>query len=164
MDPMSRRLAILSLLAILAAGCRSVSLSSPQFGPGTESLLEAQQRITSAITSRNQSELDAMLASEYSFHFIDHQMLGTMQPMPTVPRGKWAVKLLQETGAMPLQFTIVDARDHREMGVVVSHYEWGGNRSGQSFAYEGYVTDIWIRRDGKWKLLVSYAQLLPPWM
>ncbi|HSP26779.1 MAG TPA: nuclear transport factor 2 family protein, partial [Saliniramus sp.] len=161
---MRRRLAIISLLALVAAGCRSVSVPSPQFGPGTESLLEAQGRFTAAITSRNQGEIDALLASEYSFHFIDHQMQGTMQPMPTVPRGKWAVKLLQETGAMPLQFTIVDARIHREVGVVASHYEWGGNRGGQSFSYEGYVTDIWIQRDGKWRLLVSYAQLLPPWM
>jgi hypothetical protein len=47
----------------------------------------------------------------------------------------------------------VDVRIYRDLGVVVSYYKWG--------QYEGYMTDVWIRRARRWQLLVSSADVLP---
>lgn len=62
----------------------------------------------------------------------------------------------------PLEWSLVDSRVIGTVGIVVSHYKWQGNYAGAAFAYEGYMTDIWVRHHGQWLIVSSTADLLPP--
>jgi hypothetical protein len=57
---------------------------------------------------------------------------------------------------------MVDARIIGDVGVVVSHYQWSGSYRSKSFNREGHLTDEWVRRRGRWQVLLSSATLIDP--
>jgi hypothetical protein len=132
------------------------------FSAGTEELVAKSKELNRAFTARDAKAAEALLAPEYTLHFIDKNMRGSIAPAPNAPRGKWLADLFSRLSNGPLEWNLVDARVYGNLGVVVTYYRWSGTRDGRHFAYEGYITDVWIRRSNRWQVLESHADLLPP--
>jgi hypothetical protein len=136
-----RRLAL--AFVVLAIGCRTAK-PVEGFGPGTEPVMARARALDQAFLENDQRALDDLLAPEYTFHFIDHDMTARAN----APRDRKAA-------GPPMSSSPIDVRVYGRLAVVVSHYTW--------LNYEGHVTDIWLRRHRKWQLVSSAADLLPPY-
>ena len=148
--------------AILLAACTRTPVPLvTTFGAGTEPLVAAARELNLAFAHRDVRKIERLLAPEYSFHYTDHQSRGSLQATPNAPRGRWIEKIFDQLTNGPLQSSIVDARVHRDLGLTITHYQWSGAWNGTAFQYEGYITDNWIHRGGKWQLLSSSANLMP---
>lgn len=150
-----------ALALLLAPGCRTAPPPVSQFGAGTEELVKRQNEFNQAFSLRDAAKLESLMAPEYTFHFYMQDVTGSARPAPNAPRGKWSGDLFARLSNGPLEWSLVDARIHGGLGFVVSHYRWMGAFDGRSFLYQGYITDVWIRRSGTWKILESSASLLP---
>ena len=149
--------------ALLLFGACS-STSQPKidgFGPGTEQLLEHAREINQAFAVRDAKAIEALLAPEYTFHFVDRTVNGTLRAVPNAPRGRWIDSVFSKLSNGPMQSSIVDVRVYGDIGIVINYYKWSGAWSGQPFQFEGHITDVWVRRGRKWQLLVSTSTLAP---
>ena len=124
-----------AIALILLAACTSAPRVEP-FGPGTQEVVERAHALDRAFLENNQKALDDLLAPEYQFHFIDHDMSAA----PNAPRSRGAA-------GPPMSSSILDVRTYGPFAIVISHYTWA--------RYEGNLTDVWIRRERKWQLLSS---------
>lgn len=149
------------VLLLLAAGCRTAAPPVSPFGAGTEEIVAKSRELNRAFTAGDAAVAQALMAPEYAFHWVAPKMHGRLMSTPNAPRGKWSEELFQRFRGGPLEWSTVDARVYGNLGVVVSHYRWIGSWDNQSFTYEGYLTDIWIRRSGRWQVLESHASLVP---
>ncbi|HVR41503.1 MAG TPA: nuclear transport factor 2 family protein [Thermoanaerobaculia bacterium] len=153
--------AAIACLVIFACRTAAPPPISP-FGAGADDLVKRTTELNQAFALRDSAKLETLMAPEYQFHFIDHRMMGTLQATPNAPRGKWAADAFAQLSNGPLEASTVDVRVIGDVGVVVSHYRWSGTYRGEGFRYEGYMTDVWVKRLGRWQVLVSSASLLPP--
>ena len=153
---------LLVLTLLFLAACRTAAPPALTFGEGTKELTASARALNQAFAVRDTAAIQRLLAPEYGFHFIDNNMHGTLAATPNAPRGQWVGEMLGRLSNGPLESSLVDVRVVGNLGVVVSHYRWSGSYSGVGFRYEGYITDVWVLRDGKWQALLSTATLLPP--
>jgi hypothetical protein len=154
--------AVLIAAVFFCAACaRKPAPLVASFGAGTEELLARTRQLNQAFALRDARTIETLLAPEYTFHYTDHMSRGALQATPNAPRGRWIGKAFDQLTNGPLASAIVDARVHGETGITITHYKWQGAWNGVPFQYEGYITDTWIRRGGKWELLTSSANLMP---
>ena len=146
-------------LVLLVAACRTSVPSAPNFGPGTDALVAVERELNEAFMQRDARRIDALLAPEYAFHYIDYRMRGSLQATPTAPRGRWIAPFFDKVTGGPLMTSIVDVRRYGDLGVVTTYYDWQGSFMNTPFQYSGHVTDVWIRRGRKWQLLASSTNL-----
>jgi hypothetical protein len=156
--------AALAAVFFFASCARTPAPLVAPFGAGTEALVERTRQLNVAFAVRDVRAIEKLLAPEYTFHYTDHESRGSLQATPNAPRGRWIEKAFERLTNGPLQASIVDARVHGEMGITITHYKWQGAWNSVGFQYEGYITDVWIRRGGKWELLASSANLMPSHM
>jgi hypothetical protein len=154
--------ASLLLTVLLLAACRTAAPPALTFGEGTKELAASARELNQAFAVRDTATIERLLAPEYVFHFVDNNMHGTLAATPNAPRGRWVGELLARLSNGPLESSLVDVRVVGTLGVAVTHYRWSGSYSGVGFHYEGYITDVWVLRGGKWQTLLSTATLLPP--
>lgn len=157
----SQSIVILWAALLLPACARTPSPLVATFGAGTEPLVAAVRQLNQAFALSDVRKIETLLAPEYSFHYTDHESRGSLQATPNAPRGRWIETIFRQLTNGPLQSSVVDARVHRDLGVTITHYHWTGAWNGTAFQYEGYITDNWIHRGGKWQLLSSSANLMP---
>ena len=144
------------VLALLFVACRTTSVSR-----GTEELIQSEKDFNAAFTLKDEAALERLMAPDYSFNYIDKNMRGRLQATPNAPRGRWAADMLKHLSNGPMQWSIVDSRIiGGNTGVVVGYYKWIGAWDAQPFEYEGYITDVWVRQGGKWKIVMSSANVL----
>ena len=145
----------------LGVACQhQVSPRVEGFGAGSKDLLARARELQQAITLRDSAKAESMLAPEYTLHFIDRYMQGSLQKSPGAPRGKWLADAFKHVSNGPLEWAINDVRVYEDIGVVTSHYRWIGTYYNQGFQSEGFITDVWLYRDGRWQLLSSTADFL----
>jgi ketosteroid isomerase-like protein len=158
LETKTRPCVVAALLALFAVGCRTTPISR-----GTDELLRAEREFNAAFTLKDTATLERLMAPDYSFQYIDTTMGGTLQATPNAPRGRWAAEMLKHVSNGPLRWSIVDSRIiGGNTGVVVAHYKWIGTWDSRTFQYEGYITDVWVRQGGKWKIVMSSANAMAP--
>ena len=152
----------LIIAPVMLSGCRSAGPSVPHRGPGTDVLEQHARELNDAFRDGDLRKLRSFFAPDYYFFFTDHNVSGSLQTMPNAPRGRYSAKFLEKLSGGFQAYNIVDVRVYGDFGVVVAHYEWRGSFMGESFDYQGHITDVWVRREDRWWILSSSASLLPP--
>ena len=92
---------------------------SPRLGPGTESLVQPEGQLNLAFMSRNAQAFEALLAPEYSLHWVDRDLSATIAPFPSMPRRK-SLDALRNVVGSGMQTALTDVRRTGDFGVVVS--------------------------------------------
>lgn len=124
--------------------------------------MKVAREFNQAVSLRDAAKIRSLLAGEYILHFTDRDMTGSLLSSPIAPRGQWVIDALADLSNGPLEWSIVDGRVIGDVGVVVSHYRWSGSYRSKAFNREGYLTDVWVRRGGRWQILLSSATLIDP--
>lgn len=130
--------------------------------PRTDELVQRTEEFNKAFSLRDVDALQKLMVPEYMFHYIDQSTIATIRAIPNAPRGRWPADMFARLSNGPLEWSVIDARIVGNFGIVSSYYRWAGSFNGQSFRYAGYMTDVWVRRRGEWRILFSTADLLPP--
>lgn len=115
-----------------------------------------------AFAVRDVARVKSLLSDNYVLHFTDREMTGSLLDSPIAPRGQWIVDAFNDLSNGPLEWGMIDARVVGDVGVVVSHYKWSGTFRSKGFQRDGYLTDVWVRRGGRWQLLLSSTTLIDP--
>ena len=156
------RLAAAAGMLLLTLGCRSAPLPAVNsFGAGSKELLRRSHELNTAFATRDTAKFQSLLAPEYTLHFIAPALRGEMPAMPFAPRAKIVAKFFADLSNGPLEWSSVDVRVYGDFGVVTSHYRWRASYKSSPFDVEGFITDVWIQRDGEWKILNSTVDVLP---
>jgi len=149
---------LVPLLAVALCACSSTAIREV---PQSDPLVQRTIEFNKAFSTRDAETLQRLMDPEYTFHYIDQASNATLRAVPNAPRGRWAAGLLQKLNAVPMEWALIDARIVGNTGIVVSHYRWWGTFGGQSFRYDGHLTDVWVKRHGEWRILLSTSDLLP---
>ena len=121
------------------------------FGGHSKDLTNRVRELHEAITHRDAQKIESLMWPEYIFHFNSP---GTRVALsPPAPRGVWLAKAGADLTNGPLLWSAVDTRIYGDFAIVVSRYHWQGAYRGQAFDYEGFITDVWLSKNGEWKLL-----------
>ncbi len=59
------------------------------------------------------------------------------------------------------EFLDIKIRMHGDAAIVTGAYHERGESAGKRFDYRDRLTDVWMKIDGKWKLIASHYSLAP---
>lgn len=126
----------------------------PSPSGGTD-VIEAEIRAASAawadaIQRRDVKACDAILGAEYAL----------MAPgIGVMPRAKWLASLPEYT-VHSYRFDDIEIQVHGETAVMRSRYTQSATVFGVDRSGEMLVTDVWVKRDGRWQVVARHTSFL----
>jgi ketosteroid isomerase-like protein len=112
---------------------------------------ELEAKWAESYRSRQVDVLSTLLADDYVITFEDgsvHSKVGlishTAQPAEHVTIS---------------EFSDLKIRMHGGTAVVTGNYHEQGTSGGKAYDYIDRLTDVWMKTDGKWKLIVSHYSI-----
>jgi ketosteroid isomerase-like protein len=122
-----------------------------QDSPDAATIRELEAKWAESYRNRQVDVLSSLLADDYVITFEDgsvHSKVGlishTAQPAEHV--------IISE-------FSDLKVRMHGATAVVTGNYHEQGTSGGKSYEYNDRLTDVWMKADGKWKLIVSHYSI-----
>jgi Domain of unknown function (DUF4440) len=103
-----------------------------------------------AVQHRDLASLDRVLAYEYVY---------TASGQGRVNRQGW-LKMVTAYDLKSFEFPRLDARMHGDMALVLCEYRQTGTVGGVGRSGDFLVTDIWVRRDGRWQVAARSSILI----
>jgi ketosteroid isomerase-like protein len=95
-----------------------------------------------AIRSRDLASLDRMLADEYVY---------TASGQGRVDRQGW-LRMVSVYDLQTFDFPRMDVRLYADVALVLCEYRQTGTVGGQVRSGTFLITDVWVRRDGRWQI------------
>jgi hypothetical protein len=108
---------------------------------------------TNAINTKNRSQLDALMAPEYTLHAWDDTW--------HVNRADWLKNLIEGYDIAEYHHSAIVARIYGSTGNVTSKWYWRGTFKEKPFEEHGYVLDVWRRMSGQWQVVSRTTIILP---
>ena len=125
-------------------------------GPLTQELLKLEQALNDGVKNHDTTMLKDIIAKEY-------QLTGPNSTQP-VPRDKWLVNCFQWSFDSATR-TEIHVTSWEEVAVFRSLQYFYNLKVGKNEAVAkspgSWVTDLWVRRDGRWQLLTRLSERLP---
>lgn len=144
--------ALISLL--FWASCRTAPAPVPAFGPGTDELIKRSNELDRAVFQKDAPTVRSLIAPEFTLNFVARNVQGLLLNTPYTPPGQWIVKAFERIQHGPLEWVLLDARVFEDAGVVTKQYRKAAMEN-QPPTLEGHITEIWIRKDERWRVLSS---------
>ena len=124
----------------------------------TADLLRREAELTDAARSHDDTALDQILAPEFRLTFV---RLTDMPGKPEITRERWLENLRSMTfGPVEMQDQIVTMQGENvatvRMNMVLHDWRMLGNLIPPNYD----LTDIWVRRDGRWQLVNRISEPL----
>jgi len=121
--------------------------STYQPTPDEEALIRlSREWMHVALVERDERRLRSLMAPEFTLQIWDASRAA--QDLET-----WMSTLLQRLAAVELEYTSLSARAFGDIGIVYSAFWWKGTLDGQPFTDAGFMTDVWSRQSGSWKVV-----------
>ncbi|MEP6845454.1 MAG: nuclear transport factor 2 family protein [Panacibacter sp.] len=73
--------------------------------------------------------------------------------MVVAERPDWLNNLYNNLKITSFEQTDISAQVYGDVGVVTSLYSWAGSFHDHAFDSKGYLTDVWVRRNGHWQVI-----------
>ena len=148
-----QRMIQLMLLLMLYAISSDAQVSNSQV---KQDLLKLEQALNVGVKNHDTAMLKDIIAKEY-------QLTGPRSTQP-VPRDKWLVNCFQWSFDSATH-TEISVTNWEEVAVFRSlQYFYNlkvGNNEAVAKSPGSWVTDLWVRRDGRWQLLIRLSERLP---
>jgi ketosteroid isomerase-like protein len=117
-------------------------------------IVELERRFAHAILHKDIPALEALLAHDY--RLVGVRSTGSSD----MPRQAWFVALHGMTfRALDLATTSVEV--HGDMALATVEGAWALDYDGRAIDERVYVTDVWIRRDGRWQIVRRHSSPYP---
>ncbi len=112
-----------------------------------EELVALSQELVRAVQEHDISRLDALLAEEFSLDGA----AGTLarDELMEAATGAYAIE--------DFGYQEIDPQVYGNTAVVVSRYRQTASLSGRDASAELRITDVWVRRDGRWQIVRRHA-------
>jgi Domain of unknown function (DUF4440) len=116
-------------------------------------LRQLEQRMMKAVAERDLSWLERHLGEEFA--------LTTGRPGAEIrTRAEWLAVTRDRYVIESFEFTTIDVRTYGHVAVVGVRYRQTGSLDGQDRSSEYLLTDVWIRRKGRWQLVSRHSTAL----
>lgn len=153
-------LPLLLLAAALAGGCGGSAPRDPGGSPAARAAAEADLlRITeqtiAALEAGDRAFFEALLADDY---------LGTAVDGRVVDRAEFFATFSPPPASIQPRFEVVEPRVtlHGETAVLNARRNFRAVINGRPVAQSERTTQIFVRSDGRWRLLAEHSSPLPP--
>ena len=111
---------------------------------------ELERRFTRGVLEKDREALEVLLAPEY--RLVGIRSTGTSD----MPRRAWFEALGRMTfKSLDLATTSVEV--HGDAALATVEGSWSLDFGGQPIDEQVYVTDVWIRRDGRWQVVRRHS-------
>ena len=115
----------------------------PIFREASGTLEQAQE----AVHAHDRARLDLLLADEFTLNGA---------------AGEYDRKAFLEAASGPYEiddwaYEEIDPEIYGDTAVVVSRYRQTGRLAGRDLSHRMHVTDIWVRREGRWQIVRRHA-------
>ena len=115
---------------------------------------ELERRFARAILSQDVKALEGLLSLEY--RLVGVRSTGTSD----MPRLAWFAALSRMTfRSLDLATTSVEV--HGDMALATVEGSWALDFDGRAIDERLYVTDVWIKRDGRWQIVRRHSSPYP---
>ena len=115
--------------------------------PGEAELIRSSQEwMQIALEEKDELRLRRLMAPEFTLQIWDASRAA--QNLDS-----WMQVLLHRLADIEFRYTALSAQELGNMGVVYSTFWWSGTMDGQPFADSGFMTDIWSRESGSWRVV-----------
>jgi uncharacterized protein (TIGR02246 family) len=137
-------------MPFLLLGCFAIGGSGQETSEATE-IRALESKWVDAYKQRQIATLASLLAEDFVITVEDGSTYGKVG---FVSHSSGALRVdVAETSDLKI-------RMHGNVAVVTGAYHERGESGGQSYDYHDRLTDVWMKRDGKWKLIASHYSLL----
>ena len=146
----------LFLALILLLFCASASDAQAATNPLTQELLKLEQALNVGIKNHDTLALKEIISREY-------QLTGP-RASQSVPGDKWLVNCLQWSfdSATHSEITVTNWEEVAVFRSLQHFYNLKvGNNEPVGKTPGSWVTDLWVKRDGRWQLLTRLSEKLP---
>lgn len=99
-----------------------------------------------ALVEKDEQQLRGLMAPEFTLQIWDASRAAQ-------GLNSWMQVLLHRLADVELEYTSLSAQVFGSIGVVYSTFWWTGMMDGQPFADSGFITDIWSRESGSWRVV-----------
>jgi ketosteroid isomerase-like protein len=131
--------------------CSGAIVSSAQDSPEVASVRAAEMKWADSYKKRQVDVLSSLMADDYVITMEDGSVYGkvgfishTAQPTERVE--------VSEFGDLKI-------RVHGDAAVVTGTYHEKGESGGKPYDYHDRFTDLWMKSDGKWKIIASHYSI-----
>lgn len=111
----------------------------------------AEQKWADAYKKRQVDVLSALLSDDYLITMEDGSVYGKVGFISRTATPSERVDVSE--------FADLKIRVHGDAAVVTGNYHEQGESSGKPYEYRDRMTDVWMRLDGKWKLVASHYSI-----
>ena len=112
---------------------------------------ELEGKWAESYKSRQVDVLSTLLADDYVITFEDGSVHSKVGLISHTARAAEHVTISE--------FSDLKIRMHGSTAVVTGNYHEQGTSDGKTYDYNDRLTDVWMKVDGKWKLIVSHYSI-----
>jgi ketosteroid isomerase-like protein len=131
--------------------CNWASLASAQDSPEAASVRAAEMKWADAYKKRQVDVLSSLIANDYVITFEDGSIFGKVGFISHTAQPSEHVEVSE--------FSDLKIRMHGDTAVVTGAYHERGESGGKPYDYRDRLTDVWMKMDGKWKLIASHYSI-----
>jgi ketosteroid isomerase-like protein len=112
-------------------------------------LVELSHDLVKAVQDHDAARLDALLASEFTLLGAAGE-LGRVELLDAAT-GRYAIA--------EFAYEEIDPEVYGNTAVVVSRYHQAARLDGRDVSARMHITDVWVRRDGRWQIVRRHATI-----
>ncbi|MCW5559101.1 MAG: nuclear transport factor 2 family protein [Verrucomicrobiae bacterium] len=144
------------LALLLFAGCAHHTETGLRQRPSVEQELAAlEHELSQAYATRNVAALERIFANEYTFtQGHNGSVVDRNHEIEKLRSGKLIVDQIAEHD--------ISLRDYGDFALVTLRVTFSGSEEGKPFQGHERITDVFVRRDGRWQCVHSAATPIQP--
>lgn len=135
-------------LAICILCCLPALLSAQQNSPEGEKILALEKKWTESYKHRDVTILSSLLADDFIITIEDGSTYGKVGYISHSADSSVHVEVAE--------LSELKVRMHGDTAIVTGAYHETGESKGKHYEYRDRLTDVWMKRDGKWRVIASH--------
>jgi ketosteroid isomerase-like protein len=139
----------ISLLGCLL--CSWCLAAAAQDSPEVATIRALETKWADSYKKRQVDVLSSLMTEDYVITMEDGSVYGKVGFISHTAQPSEKVDLVE--------FSDIKIRMHGDAAVVTGSYHERGESSGKPYDYHDRMTDVWMKMDGKWKLVASHYSL-----
>lgn len=141
----------ISFILFVFLSCGWCPVSAAQDNPDAANVRSLEMKWADAYRLRQVDVLSSMISDDYVI---------TMENGSTLSKVGFISHTAEPSEHVETaEFTDMKIRMHGETAIVTGAYHERGESGGKPFDYRDRLTDVWMKIDGKWKLVASHYSL-----
>lgn len=114
--------------------------------PEESELIDLSHKWMDLAAKKDEKLLREIMAEDFTLQIWD----ASRAPQPLE---KWMDTLKNHLQIASLEFTAMSASRFGDVGVVYARYKWSGSMNDKPFNDSGFLADVWVRKNGRWKVV-----------